>query len=90
MIARAMAHKTKTRQDMREFLRQYLREHPCVDCGEDDIIVLDFEHQGDKMFNISEAPSLGVGWKTLKAEIAKCEVRCANCHRRKTHRERMG
>jgi len=26
----------------------------------------------------------GVAWKVVEEEIGKCEVRCANCHRRKT------
>lgn len=63
---------------------QYLLEHPCVDCGESDIIVLDFDHViGIKEENI--AKMLGnYSWDKILEEMAKCEVRCANCHRRKT------
>lgn len=66
---------------------EYLSQHPCVDCGEADIVVLEFDHISDKEFNISARKTYG--WNTLEKEIAKCEVRCANCHRRKTY-ERMG
>ncbi len=62
----------------------YLKEHPCVDCGEDDIIVLEFDHlpEFEKKANISRL--MDYSWEIIAEEIAKCEVRCANCHRRKT------
>ena len=69
-------------------LLQYLRCHPCVDCGEQDPIVLDFDHvRGRKRFSISWAMT-SVRWSLVLQEIKKCDVRCANCHRRKTARER--
>jgi L-lysine 2,3-aminomutase len=68
----------------------YLENHPCVDCGEADPIVLEFDH-GDGGGKVA-AVCFGIqhGWSIAKlmTEIAKCDVRCANCHRRKTARER--
>lgn len=66
----------------------YLLEHPCVDCGEPDPVVLDFDHRvpGEKSFNIC-VRRLDTGWDKIKAEIDKCDVRCANCHRRRTARQ---
>jgi len=64
---------------------RYLQSHPCVDCGEDDVVVLDFDHvRGEKRDNVTTMARQGVGLDLLKAEIAKCDVRCANCHRRAT------
>jgi len=69
------------------YCHDYLRCHPCIDCGETDIIVLQFDHvRGRKRGNVTSlarSHSLVI----VKAEIAKCEVRCANCHVRKTARE---
>lgn len=63
----------------------YLRKHPCVDCGESDIIVLEFDHvRGTKSGSISDMIKDGVSWKRISEEISKCEVRCANDHIRKT------
>ncbi len=66
---------------------QFLKEHPCLDCGEDDVVVLEFDHIGDKLFDVS----FGLrsrNWDDVLAEIEKCEVVCANCHRRRTAKTR--
>ena len=63
---------------------QYLQTHPCVDCGEHDIVLLEFDHvAGDKVKDV--ASMLGRrSWRMIHDEIAKCDVRCVNCHRRRT------
>lgn len=68
-----------------EFAFNYLRENPCVDCGEDDVIVLEFDHvRGSKVESLGQMIRRRRSPEVLASEIAKCEVRCANCHRRKT------
>ncbi len=63
----------------------YLRQHPCTDCGEKDIIVLDFDHvRGTKRQGISVMIRVGYKWEDILLEIDKCEVVCANCHRKRT------
>lgn len=63
----------------------FLKNHSCVDCGEKNPIVLDFDHidPKSKTGSISEL-SKTWSWESLKGEIAKCEIRCANCHRIRT------
>jgi hypothetical protein len=57
--------------------------HPCADCGETDPVVLEFDHLGDKRFTIGVAIR-DRNWQSVLEEMAKCEVVCANCHRRRT------
>ena len=66
------------------FLLDYLSEAPCVDCGEMDPVVLDFDHVGAKRAGVVQLADREAALAVLKEEIAKCEVRCANCHRRRT------
>ncbi len=69
----------------RQVALEHLFANPCIDCGETRPIRLDFDHvSGDKKATISRLVTQGVGLKQLQAEIAKCVVRCAGCHREKT------
>ena len=55
----------------------------CVDCGEPDMTVLEFDHVGVKRGKVS-VMVWNVALATLENEIAQCEIRCCNCHRRVT------
>lgn len=62
----------------------------CVDCGNTDIRVLEFDHiSGTKTRGVASMASRGWTLEKIKSEIAKCEVRCRNCHAIKTY-ERIG
>lgn len=86
--ARIRRNQEAMRAKNRQLLDGYLRDHPCVDCGETDIVVLEFDHLRDKERNVSDM--LHLRWERISAEIAKCEVRCANDHRRATRERRRG
>jgi len=91
-LARARKWDVRQKKIIGKFLVGYLSAHPCVDCGESDIVVLEFDHRdrGTKEFCIGGAFVKKCSIKTVEAEVAKCDVRCANCHRRKTTRENGG
>jgi hypothetical protein len=79
------ARNREVTEERMHYLVDYLEEHPCVDCGERDVAVLDFDHLGHKEFHVS----YGIrsrNWESVLREIAKCEVVCGNCHRRRTAR----
>lgn len=58
------------------------QEHGCVDCGyREHAIALQFDHvSGTKKASVSNLIRSDYAWSTILEEIAKCEVRCANCH----------
>jgi hypothetical protein len=74
---------------IRATIKHYRETHPCVDCGETDISVLQFDHRNPalKKFNISQAVAISVSLKTLIAEIAKCDMRCIPCHKKRTREQ---
>ena len=85
-IAKIKAEKYAAKK---EFVWNYKLSHPCVDCGETDPIVLEFDHINPNEKEATVANMLGrtASLEKIKAEIDKCEVRCANCHRRKHYYE---
>lgn len=89
--ARGALHRRQVRVS-RQRRTQLARDHvvkqllraACTDCGESDLVVLDYDHvRGEKVGDISRLINEGVRPRILDQEIAKCEV-CANCHRRRT------
>lgn len=87
-MGRAAAVTARARERFYDFIVEYLLDHPCVDCGEPDPIVLEFDHRdpATKLFNIGITTNRSL--EAVKAEVAKCDVRCANCHRRRTGEQR--
>lgn len=74
-----------TRRKM--WLNTYLDQHPCVDRGESDRLVLEFDHvRGVKGGCVTKMLWNQAPWRVIYEEIDKCDIRCANCHRRATHR----
>ena len=72
----------------RTYIYNYLREYPCVLCSEADPVVLDFDHLGNKVREVTVV-AVFCGREKLLAEIVKCRMLCANCHRL-THYEECG
>ena len=68
----------------RKRLREIKQSSSCVDCGNTNWMVLEFDHvRGIKRDNVSSL-SKYYSWSTVLAEIEKCEIRCRNCHRIRT------
>ncbi len=68
-------------ESRRKLIRQIKETNPCTDCGKYyPYYVMQFDHIGTavKSFQISNFGARS--WATIEAEIAKCELVCANCH----------
>jgi len=72
----------KRRRKIREMAVQHL-EGKCSRCGYSKYLeVLEFHHRdpSQKLFGIGQR-GLTRGWERVRAEIEKCDLLCANCHR---------
>lgn len=65
------------------------KSKPCVDCGRQfPPVAMDLDHiRGVKVDDVSRLRQTHVHPDVIEAEIAKCDVRCAVCHRLKTHKK---
>jgi hypothetical protein len=72
----------------KDFINKIKMDKGCSKCGyKNHAAALDFNHvHGDKKFNISQDSK--VAMDKLLAEIEKCEILCANCHRIHTFENR--
>jgi len=73
----------KRRIITRKWIEEYKKNSACKECGENHVAVLDFHHyKGDKDRTISDMVKSCFDIEKIKKEIAKCQVLCANCHRK--------
>jgi hypothetical protein len=90
-ISRVRISRVKRRDRLAEWINQFKRK-PCADCGgEFPPYLMDFDHvSGDKLDDICDMRMRTVSREAIRAEIEKCEVVCANCHRARTRARRLG
>lgn len=82
------ADRAKANARNRAYVYDILQRSKCIDCGDQRWQVLEFDHvRGDKVRAISDMVKSGMSIDNIESEIAKCDIRCANCHRLKTMTE---
>lgn len=87
-VRAGMKRRDEYKQVLREYVWNYLSTHPCIGCGETDPAALEFHHvHGEKTKEVSNILKNGAALTTLITEIEKCDVLCANCHRKLAAKE---
>lgn len=82
---RAQGYKAPAIRFALEKVNELKSSTPCADCGNKfPAICMDFDHQRDKVEEVSRLVANGEKWDVIQAEIDKCEIVCANCHRIRT------
>ena len=77
----------KRDQQLDELILKY-KNKPCTDCGVSyPPYIMDFDHLdgNTKEYGICYMRRRRMAFDKIEAEIAKCEVVCANCHRERTN-----
>jgi hypothetical protein len=78
----------KNRQSKRKYIIELLKKSKCVDCGNSDWRVLEFDHRDRKTKSFNLASSTEFSIQKIQTEIDKCDIVCANCHNIRTIEQR--
>ncbi len=79
----------KRRDIIRNKLLEILKNSSCKVCEENHPACLDFHHvRGAKRDSVSRLMAKNFSWDIIEKEIEKCDIVCANCHRKITAKER--
>lgn len=84
--ARAKIRRIEIKRALQNKFIEYMQNKSCVRCGESDIRVLEFDHidPATKEMSIARAMTYGRSWQAILSEIEKCQILCANCHKKRT------
>lgn len=77
-------NKKDTIQKRRNFIWDILQKSQCAVCKNSDPIVLEFDHLDPNNKEYDIASMFYLSEKKIIEEIKKCQILCANCHRKKT------
>lgn len=79
------------RKEIKDYLDRLKSYSSCLNCPEDHIATLEFHHRDPRKKDISVALAAAQGWslERVKKEVEKCNILCANCHR-KLHYKKKG
>lgn len=88
---KVMAAVAKKKQEKNQFYQEYKSTLSCSNCGFSHPAALDFHHTNpeEKELSVATMQNRGYGKARILAEIAKCVVLCANCHRILHHDTRL-
>ncbi|MCL9971805.1 MAG: hypothetical protein NBV63_00105 [Candidatus Pacebacteria bacterium] len=87
-----ISYVAKLKTKVAAFIMQRKLEGKCLDCGFEGRrapFVLDFDHRNglaDKKFAIGDWARSVLSIEKIKAEMSKCDLVCANCHRIRTYK----
>ena len=86
---KARVHTKRYQKKARQVIYEFKLGNPCVQCGEGDPRVLEFNHvdPSNKSHNVAEMVKAGYSVTSILKEVEKCEVLCANCHRIQTSKD---
>ncbi|MBI2452467.1 hypothetical protein HYV50_05340 [Candidatus Pacearchaeota archaeon] len=75
------------KKKIREWIEHYKKSLKCKVCSENHPAVIEFHHKKDKKFEISYMVANGYSIPRIREELEKCEVLCANCHRKRHYKK---
>jgi hypothetical protein len=83
----ARAYKDRAISRRAELVRWYLELRQgkvCSSCGEDHPACIDFHHRDENKKELDVSKAVRYGWskERILKEVVKCDVLCANCHRK--------
>lgn len=83
--------KNERRKMLQDWLQSVKDDLSCEMCGESHNACIDFHHTNneEKDANIGNMPQQGYSKDRILAEIEKCEVLCANCHRKEHYNQKI-
>ncbi len=81
---RIIDRKAAKRKEKQDWFRSFKLTLSCIKCGESCINCLEFHHKNPetKEYSVGDMISSWLSIEAIKKEIEKCEVLCANCHRK--------